>query len=84
MGGGRRAPTGGDGEGPRGPVSTRRRDRAPDQDRAATVDPALLSHCALLRLSFSAVNAAPLLSLPFMDDNLARLEPELRDVGALG
>jgi heptaprenyl diphosphate synthase len=38
-----------------------------------------LSHLGLLRLSFSAVNAAPLLSLPFMDDNLARLEPELRE-----
>jgi heptaprenyl diphosphate synthase len=37
-----------------------------------------LSHLALLRLSFSAVNAAPLLSLPFMDGNLASLEPELR------
>jgi len=37
-----------------------------------------LSHLTLLRLSFSPVNAAPLLSLPFMDDNLAGLEPELR------
>jgi heptaprenyl diphosphate synthase len=38
-----------------------------------------LSHRTLLRLSFCAVNAAPLLSLPFMDGNLANLEPELRE-----
>ncbi len=38
-----------------------------------------MSHLGLLRLSFCAVNAAPLLSLPFMDDNLASLEPDLRD-----
>jgi heptaprenyl diphosphate synthase len=37
-----------------------------------------LSFLTLLRLSFSTVNAAPLLTLPFMDDNLASLEPELR------
>ncbi len=36
-----------------------------------------MSPVALLRLSFSLVNAAPLLSLPFMDGNLANLEPEL-------
>jgi heptaprenyl diphosphate synthase len=39
----------------------------------------VLSHPALLRLSFSAVNATPLLSLPSMGDNLARLEPELSE-----
>jgi heptaprenyl diphosphate synthase len=39
----------------------------------------VLSHRTLLRLSFSAVNAAPLLSLPSMGDNLARLEPELSE-----
>jgi len=38
-----------------------------------------LSHRALLRLSFPEVNAAPLLSLPFMDGNLASFEPELRE-----
>jgi heptaprenyl diphosphate synthase len=37
-----------------------------------------LSHGVLCRLSFSAVNAAPLLSLPSMDGNLASFEPALR------
>ncbi len=38
-----------------------------------------MSHPVPLRLSFSPVNAAPLLSLPSMDGNLASLEPELRE-----
>jgi heptaprenyl diphosphate synthase len=38
-----------------------------------------LSLVAFLRLSFTSVNAVPLLSLPFMAGNLASLEPELRE-----
>jgi len=46
---------------------------------APDLDGVPLSHFGFLRLSFIAVNAAPLLSLPFMDGNLASLEPELRE-----
>jgi heptaprenyl diphosphate synthase len=74
---------------PPAPAAGRRREQAPGcrlgtrndstgPNRASDQEGAPLSHLALLRLSFSAVNAAPLLSLPFMDDNLASLEPELR------
>ena len=57
----------------RGPSTPRARgDSAPDQGGGALSPPARVG------LSFSAVNAAPLLSLPFMDGNLANLEPELR------
>jgi heptaprenyl diphosphate synthase len=37
-----------------------------------------LSCAGILGLSFTVVDTAPLLSLPFLQDDLARLEPELR------
>ena len=43
-----------------------------------------MSGRAVLRLSFPLVDTASLLSLPFLQDDLARLEPELRDAVSSG
>ncbi len=43
-----------------------------------------MSRLRILRLSFPLVDTASLLSLPFLQDDLARLEPELRDAVGSG